>query len=57
MGAHFALVTKNGGPPPKVLPVMSVNADFAVVVIFAVGAPHCLKEEHIKVHVSSVLLD
>jgi len=51
------LIRKAGGPPSKVLPVMGINADFAVVVIFAVRAPNCLEEEHIKVHVDGVFLN
>ena len=51
------MIRKARGPPSKVLPVMGINADFAVVVIFAVRAPNCLEEEHIKVHVDGVFLN
>ena len=51
------MIRKAGGPPSKVLPVMGIDADFAVVVIFAVRAPNCLEEEHIKVHVDGVFFN
>lgn len=57
VGAHLALVDKCGRPATEVLPVVGVDADFAVVVIFPIRTPHSLEVEHVEVHVYLVLLD
>ena len=57
MRTHFALIRESRGPAPEVLPVMSIHADLAVMVILAVGAPHSLEEEHVEIHIDRVLLD
>lgn len=54
---HLALVSECGGSSAEVLPIMSVHADLAVVVVFSVRTPHCLKQEHVEVHVDMVLFD
>jgi hypothetical protein len=57
VGTHLALVSEGGGPASEVLPVMSINADLAVVVILAVRAPDSLEKEHVEIHIDRVLLN
>ena len=57
IGAHFTGVDESRRTPSEVLPVVRVDADFTVVVILAIGAPNCLKVEHIEVHINFVLFD
>lgn len=55
--AHFVAVRELVGFAAVVLPVVSVETHFAVVVIFFVGAPHCLEMVQVEVRVDFVFLD
>ena len=54
---HLARVGVELRLAPVVLPIVRVDAGFAVVVVFLVRAPHGLEVEKVKVHVDCVLLD
>jgi len=56
-GAHLMLVREDGGLPTVVLPVMCIETDLPIMVIIAVGAPHCLEVVHVKVHVNRITLN
>ena len=55
--AHFARVSEHRGTPPVVLPIVRIHAYLSVVVILTIRTPHCLKYEHVEVHVNRMLLD
>ncbi len=54
---HLATVQKDGGSASIVLPVVCIDANFTIMVILTVRAPHSLEMEHIEVHVDIELLD
>ena len=57
IGTHLAGVYKSGRPPAEILPVVRVDTDFTVVVIFSIRAPDCLEVEHVEVHINVVLFN
>jgi len=53
---YLSVVNKKVGFSPEILPVMSINT-LGFIVVFVVGAPLCLKVEHVKVLVLVHLVD
>lgn len=55
VGTHFLHVTKNSWLSSIILPIMGVNADFAVMVVVSVRAPYSLEVVHVEIHVDDIL--
>ena len=56
-GAHLAAIREDRGTPSVVLPVVRIHADLPVVVVLPIRTPHCLEQEHVKVHVDFIPFD
>ena len=55
--AHIFRVIEDRGLPPVVLPVVRINADISLVVVFPVGTPNSLEVKEVEVHVRLKLLN
>ena len=54
LGAHFGRVREHRRSASIILPVMRIDANFAIVIIFSIRTPHRLEMIHVKVHVNIV---
>ena len=54
---HLRRVGEHGRLPSVVLPVVRIDANFAIMVVIFVRAPHCFEVVHVKVHIDGVFFD
>ena len=57
LGAHFGRVREHRRPASIILPVVCIDANFAIVIIFSIWTPHRLEMIHVEVHVNIIQFD